>query len=208
MESKTGLELIQEERTRQITKEGFDASHDSLHKNRELAQAGLCYWGYGSAWSDEDIRDMWPWEAKWWKPKDRISNLVRAGALFLAQDELDGKEDVMVRMISRKIDQVTAEQKRKKQTQNARFIATSTALLKWLLEINTTEQQVTFYFTEKTISCRFIGREFAANEMIGYGDFTYSKEQVELLISILKPIPEEPLTIVFDSWIWIQQIMI
>lgn len=28
--------------------------------------------------------DLWPWDRIWWKPKDRKSDLVRAGALALA----------------------------------------------------------------------------------------------------------------------------
>jgi hypothetical protein len=27
----------------------------------------------------------WPWDASWWKPKDVIRNLVRAGALIAAE---------------------------------------------------------------------------------------------------------------------------
>lgn len=105
---KTGLDLITEERERQKLKEGYDAHHDYLHSNRELAKAAMCYWGYGSAWTDEDIHDMWPWELSSWKPKDRLRNLVRAGALFLAQSDRDGNNscDTELRMICRKIDQV------------------------------------------------------------------------------------------------------
>jgi hypothetical protein len=29
----------------------------------------------------------WPWEDKWWKPKDRRRDLVRAGALIVAEIE-------------------------------------------------------------------------------------------------------------------------
>jgi hypothetical protein len=33
----------------------------------------------------------WPWDATWWKPKDRRSNLIRAGALMLAEKERLGR---------------------------------------------------------------------------------------------------------------------
>jgi hypothetical protein len=31
--------------------------------------------------------EIWPWDRKWWKPKDRRRDLVRAGALILAEIE-------------------------------------------------------------------------------------------------------------------------
>lgn len=29
----------------------------------------------------------WPWATRWWKPKDRVRNLERAGALIIAELE-------------------------------------------------------------------------------------------------------------------------
>lgn len=40
---KTGIELIAQERQRQVTEEGYDASHDMEHKYYELAMAAACY---------------------------------------------------------------------------------------------------------------------------------------------------------------------
>lgn len=40
---KTGIELISEERQRQINVEGWTAEHDSEHVNNELALAAACY---------------------------------------------------------------------------------------------------------------------------------------------------------------------
>ena len=33
----------------------------------------------------EACPDDWPWSDKWWKPKDKIRDLVRAGALIAAE---------------------------------------------------------------------------------------------------------------------------
>ncbi len=38
---KTGIELISEERQRQITDEGFDSDHDDMHSVGELADAAM-----------------------------------------------------------------------------------------------------------------------------------------------------------------------
>ena len=32
-------------------------------------------------------RDLWPWAASWWKPKNRRRDLVRAAALIVAEIE-------------------------------------------------------------------------------------------------------------------------
>src|SRR6185503_9609265 len=40
---KTGIELITEERQRQIEKEGWNESHDKEHSNMELSGAAGCY---------------------------------------------------------------------------------------------------------------------------------------------------------------------
>lgn len=35
----------------------------------------------------EGIPRLWAWHSRWWKPKDRRCNLVRAGALIVAEIE-------------------------------------------------------------------------------------------------------------------------
>lgn len=97
---KTGIELIAEERARQITEEGWSVAHDSMrHKEGELTNAALCYATVGSAqlrgssveewpvdvFSDDTITD-WPWEPQWYKPSPHAErNLVKAGALLAAE---------------------------------------------------------------------------------------------------------------------------
>lgn len=94
----TGIEAIAAERKRQIDAEGWTPEHDDLHGSGEIAGAAACY-----AMHDLDIganrlgskvrllvRDLWPWDKSWWKPKSRRENLVRAGALIAAEiDRID-----------------------------------------------------------------------------------------------------------------------
>lgn len=90
---KTGLQIIAEERERQIAVEGWTPEHDAEHTEGELAKAAGCYALAEDARrtiSREDVAKpfiMWPWDASWWKPspKDRIRELAKAGALIAAE---------------------------------------------------------------------------------------------------------------------------
>jgi len=88
---KTGIELIAEERQRQIESEGWSSQHDSFeHEDGSLAIAGACY-----ALGDPTPPAFWPWNYKWWKPtpKNRIRELQKAGALIAAEiDRLNNIE--------------------------------------------------------------------------------------------------------------------
>jgi hypothetical protein len=79
-----GTDLITKERQRQIEVEGWTAAHDAQHGEMVLANAAACYI---FASSSDLIERFWPkaWGWRWWKPKDRLSNLVRAGALIAAE---------------------------------------------------------------------------------------------------------------------------
>lgn len=76
------------ERQRQKTVEGWTPEHDDEHCNGELAMAAVCYINEtgtvnrngGKPWG-------WPWDASWWKPNTRRRNLVKAGALVMAEIE-------------------------------------------------------------------------------------------------------------------------
>lgn len=72
------------ERERQINVKGWTSEHDDRHAPGEMAIAAACYIITGP---DDRIPDAWPWAAEWWKPKGRRRNLVRAGALILAEIE-------------------------------------------------------------------------------------------------------------------------
>lgn len=86
------------ERQRQVTAEGWKPSHDDEHVNGELAGAASCY-AFHAAYATWDLEDnetpydshpvpkTWPWESEWWKPVNQRHDLVRAGALILAEIE-------------------------------------------------------------------------------------------------------------------------
>lgn len=88
----TGIELIAEERERQISKEGWTATHDDEYVNGELAEAAHCY-AATSVYSAKgwDVKRViqylsWPWDIDWWKPSPNpIRNLVKAGAFIAAE---------------------------------------------------------------------------------------------------------------------------
>mgnify|MGYP003501457172 CR=1 FL=1 len=85
-ERSSAIDLIVAERERQITQEGWSVSHDDQHEDSELAEAASCY----ALPPTIGVRaEHWPWDWSWWKPteKDRIRELVKAGALIIAEIE-------------------------------------------------------------------------------------------------------------------------
>lgn len=88
-----GAGLIQQERLRQVAKEGWTPEHDNLHRGGEMLLAARSYMSAASLVSREamtelwlQVRHCWPWDIKWWKPsEDPIRNLVKAGALIAAE---------------------------------------------------------------------------------------------------------------------------
>ena len=93
---KTGIELIQEERNRQITSENYTSEHDDKYSGSHLsfAATSYCYYANNQPFDNkedqQDINDecliMWPWDNKYWKPsEDKVRNLVKAGALIAAE---------------------------------------------------------------------------------------------------------------------------
>lgn len=83
----SALSDIAAERQRQIDAEGWTPAHDDAHDYGELARAAACY--------AVGLKNDWPWSDSWWKPKDRRTDLVRAGALIVAEierlDRADGE---------------------------------------------------------------------------------------------------------------------
>lgn len=86
---KLALQEIRAERERQITVENWSEAHDDGHAEGEMLQAAVIYLWHGTDKAAPLRGDGspvgWPWEPQWWKPKDRRRNLVRAGALCLAE---------------------------------------------------------------------------------------------------------------------------
>jgi hypothetical protein len=84
-----GVELIANERKRQVDAEGWTPEHDDKHTDESLACAAACYalpnhWDKSEPWES-----VWPesWDISWWKPTpdNRIRELVKAGALIAAE---------------------------------------------------------------------------------------------------------------------------
>jgi hypothetical protein len=85
------LLAIAAERRRQVDVEGWDAAHDDAHAPGELAAAGSCYAIAPRRRSNQigegPLREplYWPWDSSWWRPVDNRRDLVRAGALIVAE---------------------------------------------------------------------------------------------------------------------------
>ena len=82
LDQKIGAALIVAERRRQIEDEGYSSEHDAEHEPDEFAYAAVAYALPPTAYPSR-VR-YWPWESEAWKPKDRLRDLVRAGALIAA----------------------------------------------------------------------------------------------------------------------------
>lgn len=106
-----GAQIVKAERDRQINREGWTTAHDDSHTNGEMLAAAKCYVtapdgremvdaviqiNTARGCSDPDqfcdrkvkVPKDWPWSAEWWKPsEDRIRDLAKAGALYLAESD-------------------------------------------------------------------------------------------------------------------------
>ena len=88
---KTGIELIAEERQRQIDVEGYDQEHDAQHHYKEFINAAAAY--LLSKNEDTDILYLWPFDISEFKSTTEKSNLIKAGALIAAAlDRLNQEE--------------------------------------------------------------------------------------------------------------------
>lgn len=100
------IESIAAERERQKALEGWTDEHDDYHSTGALARAAACYCFVANEQDDVKrahvdalygvkrgfssiIASLWPheWAAQWFKPKDARRDLVRAGALIVAEIE-------------------------------------------------------------------------------------------------------------------------
>lgn len=85
------IDDIAAERLRQVEAEGWSPDHDDKHTNCELATAAACY-AIGSPLlmlpgQDGKPLYIWPWDLEWWKSTDPRRDLVKAGALIVAEIE-------------------------------------------------------------------------------------------------------------------------
>ena len=110
-----GIELIAEERRRQIEVEGWTPEHDDEHDGNQIAMAAACYASPVPLNAEIEVPcgcreascqhspfgkhmwvNAWPWGAEWDKRKkhSRVRCLVIAGALIAAEiDRLLRAED-------------------------------------------------------------------------------------------------------------------
>lgn len=91
------------ERRRQLETEGWTSEHDDTHDNGEMARAAGVYsliagadaTNYRNARDGYSLGDYlqaimdhyWPWDRSWFKATNRRRDLVKAGALILAEIE-------------------------------------------------------------------------------------------------------------------------
>lgn len=91
------------ERKRQVEAEGWTPEHDDQHDRGEMARAAGLYaliagadptnlrnaeQGYGMGDVYQEVMNrLWPWSRSWFKSTTRRRNLVKAGALILAEIE-------------------------------------------------------------------------------------------------------------------------
>jgi len=94
MADRTVLDEIAAERRRQIEVEGWTSECDDQHDEGQMAMAASCY-ATVAAWDDR-IRaraalkytpPFWSLAAEWWKPTTRRRDLIKAGALIVAEIE-------------------------------------------------------------------------------------------------------------------------
>lgn len=83
---------ICDERIRQVVEERWNAESDDQHHTGAMAMAAACYaLASVASVSDETepglLQRLWPWARRWWKPRSARENLVRAGALIVAEIE-------------------------------------------------------------------------------------------------------------------------
>ena len=82
-----GIELIAEERKRQLEEKGWTLDFDQAHTNQELAGAAKSYLDH-YIYKTPSYPFYWPFDISWWKPdnsKTRLRDLVKAGALIAAE---------------------------------------------------------------------------------------------------------------------------
>lgn len=96
---------ILRERKRQVVVEGWSRQHDDTHDRGELARAAAAYAyeasgdrqinvvghtperGYFTIGWFTPALALFPFHRSWWKPKSPRENLVKAGALIIAEIE-------------------------------------------------------------------------------------------------------------------------
>jgi len=79
---------IAAERRRQVSEEGLTPKHDDANNTEEMAEAAAAY-ALSAAQLPDTAEDVWPvnWDKKWFKPTTPRRDLIKAGALIVAEIE-------------------------------------------------------------------------------------------------------------------------
>ena len=89
MEKLKSIELVENERIRQIMEEGYSWRLDDQYTTHQLSDAAIVY--ATPAPLRYNIMNKWPWDKKFFKPDrtytydGRIRELTKAGALICAE---------------------------------------------------------------------------------------------------------------------------
>ena len=89
MEKLKSIELVKNERLRQIAEEGYSWEHDDQELPHTMSDAAIVY--ATPAIFRHEIMHKWPWDKKFYKPDTtgtydgRIRELTKAGALICAE---------------------------------------------------------------------------------------------------------------------------
>ena len=88
----SALRDVTAERQRQIMSEGWTLDHDDEHTEGQMSEAAACYAMFAND-QGFSLPAHWPWAREWWKQSGQRRDLVKAGALILAEIErLDRQE--------------------------------------------------------------------------------------------------------------------
>lgn len=80
----TAIDLVKEEREKQINKYGYTTVHDRQHHSKVVLYGALAYLNSTIYSSTAGIED-WPFEKESFKPEGDIKNLVKAAAMIIAE---------------------------------------------------------------------------------------------------------------------------
>lgn len=75
------------ERERQVAQEGFQPERDDGYTDGQLLKAAAVYLLRSAGLALLRVRNLWPWPIEWLKADDKYRNLVKAGALVIAEAE-------------------------------------------------------------------------------------------------------------------------
>lgn len=80
------VQSVISERKRQQSAEGWTPEHDDKYDESQLLWASSCY-VLNTIQPFNRMPMDWPWASEWWKPTNPRRDLVKAGALILAEIE-------------------------------------------------------------------------------------------------------------------------